>query len=98
MADPFAALNKSCVKAFGTAVSYKQGAAAPFAVRGLLIKDSDEERHQDGVYSRMFVVLADFASRPDHGDQVTSNGVTYTVFEVAADAFGGAFLSLRAVA
>ena len=67
MADPFAALNKACLKTFGSAVSYQQGAAAPFADHRHLKKDSDEERHQDGVYARLFVNLADFATPPDHG-------------------------------
>jgi hypothetical protein len=95
MADSLSALNKACIKTFGSAVSYQQGAAAPFPVSGILSKDSDEERHQDGVYARLFVNLADFASRPDHGDVATIDGVAYTVFEVMTDAAGGAFLSLR---
>ncbi len=96
MADPFAALNKACVGSFGSAVTYQQGTAAPFAVRGIVIRESDEEQHQDGLYARLFVHMADFGSRPDHGDQATIDGVTYTVFEVLADACGGAQLSLRA--
>jgi hypothetical protein len=96
MADPFAALNTACLKTFGTAVSYQQGTAEPFPVSGIISKDTDEERHQDGVYLRLFVQLADFAVRPDHGDVVTIDGVAYTVFEVLTDAAGGAYLSLRA--
>ena len=96
MADPFATLNKACIKTFGTAVSHQQGAAAPFSVSGIVSKDTDEARHQDGVYVRLFVNLGDFASRPDHGDVVTIDGATYTVFEVMTDAAGGAYLSLRA--
>ena len=97
-ADPFAALNKACVKAFGTAVSYQQGTAASFSVMGIVMKDSDEERHREGLYARLFVDLADFATPPDHGDVVTIDGVAYTVFEVQADAMGGVTLSLRAAA
>ena len=83
---PFAALNKACVKAFGSPVTYQQGAGGVRSpITGILQKDSDEERHQDGVYARLFVGLADFAARPDHGDVATVNGVTYTVFEVLAD-------------
>lgn len=96
MADPFATLNKACIKAFGATVSYQQGTAAPFSVGALPLKDTDEERHDGGVYLRLFVNLADFAVRPDHGDVVTINGTSYTVFEVLADAAGGAYLSLRA--
>jgi hypothetical protein len=98
MADPFAALNKACIDAFGTAVSYQQGAAAPFSVKGIVMKDSDEERHRDGVYARMFVNLADFQTPPDHADVAIIDGVEFTVFEVLADATGGVTLSLRAAA
>jgi hypothetical protein len=98
MADPFAALNKACVKTFGTAVSYQQGTDAPFAVMGVVMKDSDEERHREGLYARLFVGLADFTTAPDHGDVAIIDGVTYTVFEVLADAMGGVTLSMRAAA
>ena len=97
-ADPFAALNKACLKSFGTAVSYQQDAAAPFSVKGIVMKDSDEERHREGLYARLFVALADFATAPDHGDVAIIDGVTYTVFEVLADAMGGVTLSMRAAA
>jgi hypothetical protein len=98
MADSFAELNKACINCFGTAVSYQQGTAALFPVRGIVMKDTDEERHCDGVYLRLFVNLADFAVAPDHGDVATIDGMAYTVFEVLADAMGGATLSLRAAA
>ena len=98
MADPFAALNKACVKTFGTAVSYQQGTDAPFAVTGVVMKDSDEERHREGLYARLFVGLADFTTHPEHGDVVVLDGVTYTVFEVNVDAMGGIVLSMRAAA
>lgn len=98
MPDPFASLNKACIDSFGTAVSYQQGTAAPFAVRGVVMKDSDEERHLDGLYARLFVDLADFATAPDQGDVATIGGMAYTVFEAQADAMGGATLSLRALA
>lgn len=98
MADPFAALNRACVKSFGTAVSYRQGTATPFSVLGILMKDSEEEKHREGLYARLFVGLADFVTPPDHGDVVTIDGAEYTVFEVLADSMGGVTLSLRAAA
>ena len=97
-ADPFAALNKACVGSFGSAVSYRQGAAAAFSVRVIVMKDSDEERHRDGLYIRLFVNLADFATPPDHGDVATVDGIEYTAFEVLIDATGGATLTMRAAA
>ena len=98
MADPFAALNKSCLKVFGVAVSYQQSTAAPFAVNAIPLKDSDEEQHVGGLYTRLFLDMADFTTPPDHGDVVTIDGQAYTVFEPKADAMGGVTLSLRAVA
>ncbi len=97
MADPFATLNKSVLKAFGVAVSYQQGVAAPFSVKGIPLKDSDEEQHVGGLYTRLFLDMADFQTPPDHSDVVTIDGQAYTVFEPRADAMGGVTLSLRAV-
>ncbi len=94
-ATPFSALNAACLKTFGSAVTYQQGASAPFAVTGIFQKETDEERQQDGVFARLFVKLADFASRPDRGDVATVNGTTYTVFDVGVDATGGVSLSLK---
>lgn len=95
MADSFDALNRSSLRAFGVPVTYQQGAGAPFQITGILQKDSDEERHQDAVYARLFVRLADFPSRPDHGDEAVIGGANYTVYEVAVDPTGGASLRLR---
>jgi hypothetical protein len=72
--------------------------AAPFPIKGIVMKDSDEERHREGLYARLFVAMEDFLTPPDHGDVVTFGGVEYTVFEVLADSMGGVTLSLRAAA
>ena len=95
MADSFDALNRSSLRAFGAPVTYQQGTDSPFQVTGILQKDSDEERHQDGVYARVFVRLADFQARPEHGDEVVIGGLNYTVYEVAVDPTGAASLRLR---
>ena len=58
-------------------------------------KDSDEERHQDGVYARLFINLSDFAAPPEQGDEVTVDGKTYKVFEFLSDPTQGAWLALR---
>jgi hypothetical protein len=97
VADPFATLNKSVLRAFGVAVSYQQGAAAPFVVKAVPMRDSDEEQHVGGLYTRLFLNMADFAAPPDHGDVVTIDGAQYTVYEPKADAMGGVMLRLRAV-
>jgi hypothetical protein len=95
MAASFDALNASCIKNFGSPVTYQQGAGDPFPISGILQKESDEEQHQDGVYARLFVRLADFPSRPDHGDELIVNGNNYTVYEVSVDPTGAARLRLR---
>ena len=92
---PFAALNKACIKTFGSQVTYQPAASASFAVNGVLQKDTDEERHQDGVYARLFINLSDFAAQPEQGDEVTVEGKTYKVFEVLFDPTLGAWLALR---
>ena len=98
MVNPFATLNKSVVKTFGKAVSYQQGAAAPISIWAVPMKDSDEEQHVGGLYTRLFLNGADLPTPPDHGDLVTIDGTVYTVFEPKADAMGGVTLSLRAAA
>jgi|ERR1035437_1558325 hypothetical protein len=87
--------NAAIVAAFGQPVSYQRGAGDPFTVTGILDKRTDEERHHDTVYARLFVNLSDFAVPPDHGDEVTVDGAHYTVFEVLNDSAGGCWLSIR---
>jgi hypothetical protein len=91
----FSALNAACLKTFGTPVSYQKAAGDPFTITGILQKDSEEERNQDGVYARLFVNLAVFPSRPDKGDFATVNETQYTVFAVEIDPAGAGRLSLR---
>ena len=87
--------NASILAAFGQPVSYQQGAGDPFTVIGILDKRTDEQRHPDTVYARLFVALSSFSAPPDHGDEVTVDGKLYTVFEVLNDPAGGCWLSIR---
>ncbi len=98
MADPFATLNKSVLKAFGKAVSYQQGTAAPICIKAVPMKDSDEEQYVGGLYTRLFLNMADLPTPPGQGDVAIIDGVQYTVFEPKTDAMGGVTLALRAVA
>jgi len=91
----FSALNAACLKTFGTPVTFQPAAGPSFAVNGILQKDTDEERHQDGVYARLFINLSDFAAQPEQADEVTVDGKTYKVFEVLSDPTRGAWLALR---
>src|ERR1039457_7633051 len=63
--------NAALLAAFGQPVSYQPGAGDPFTVTGILDKRTDEERHPDTVYARLFVNLTSFSVPPDHGDEVT---------------------------
>jgi hypothetical protein len=87
--------NAAVMAAFGQPVSYQQQAGDSFTVAGILDKRTDEERHPDTVYARLFVNLSDFSAPPDHGDEVTVDGALYTVFEVLNDPAGGCWLSIR---
>ena len=62
--------NAAILAAFGQPVSYQQGAGVPFTVIGVLDKRSDEQRHPDTVYARLFVALSSFSVPPDHADEV----------------------------
>ncbi len=87
--------NAAVLAAFGQPVSYQQGMVDPFTVVGILNRRTDEQRHPDTVYARLFVVLAGFTVPPDHGDEVTIDGDVYTVFEVLNDSAGGCWLGIR---
>ena len=87
--------NAAILAAFGQPVSYQQGAGDPFTVIGILDKRTDEQRHPDTVYARLFVALSDFSVPPGHGDEVTVNGAIYIVFDVLNDSGGGCWLSIR---
>ncbi len=87
--------NAAVLAAFGQPVSYQQRAGDPFTVAGILDKRTDEQRHPDTVYARLFVALAGFMVPPDHGDEVTIDGAVYTVFEVLNDSAGGCWLGIR---
>src|ERR1035441_5595748 len=72
--------NAAILAAFGQPVSYQQGAGDPFTVIGILDKRTDEQRHPDTVYARLFVALSSFSAPPDRGDEVTVDGALYTVY------------------
>ena len=52
--------NAAILAAFGQPVSYQQGAGDPFTVIGVLDKRTDEQRHPDTVYARLFVAAVRF--------------------------------------
>ena len=87
--------NAAILAAFGQPVIYQQSAGDPFTITGILDKRTDEQRHPDTVYARLFVALSAFSVPPDHGDEVTVDGALYTVFEIQNDSAGGCWLSIR---
>jgi len=87
--------NAAILAAFGQPVSYQQGASDPFTIIGILDRRTDEQRHPDTVYARLFVALSSFSAPPDRGDEVTVDSALYTVFEVLNDPAGGCWLSIR---
>ena len=87
--------NAAILAAFGQPVSYQQGTGDLFTVIGILDNRTDEQRHPDTVYARLFVASSNFSVPPDHGDEVTVAGALYTVFEVLNDSAGGCWLSIR---
>jgi hypothetical protein len=87
--------NLAMLATFGQPVTYRQGAGDPFQVAGILQKETDEQQLQDGVYASMFVLLADFPSGPDPGDELAVDGTSYTVYEVSVDLTGAVRLRLR---
>ena len=88
-------VNAAILAAFGQPVAYQQGSGDPFTVIGILDKRTDEQRHPDTVYARLFVALSSFSTPPDRGDEVTVDGALYAVFEVLNDSAGGCWLSIR---
>ncbi len=87
--------NAAILAAFGQPVSYQLGTGDPVTVIGILDKRTDEQRHPDTVYARLFVALSSFSTPPGQGDEVSVDGAVYTVFEVLNDPAGGCWLSIR---
>ena len=88
--------NAAVLAACGQPVTYQPAMGNAFTPLAILEKPTDEEKHPDGLYARLFLNLADCPVAPDHGDEVTVDGVIYKVFEVLIDTAGGVRLSMRA--
>jgi hypothetical protein len=93
--DAFGILNRTVVATFGQLVLYQPATGQAFSVKAILERSTDEQRHTEGVYARLFVNLADFVTTPEHGDELTVAGKTYKVYEVLSDPTRGAWLALR---
>ena len=77
--------NAAVLAAFGQPVTYQPAMGNAFTLAAILEKPTDEEKHPDGLYLRLFLSRDDCPVEPDHGDTVTIDRVVYTVCEVLID-------------
>ncbi|MBE7542259.1 MAG: hypothetical protein M9913_17085 [Bryobacteraceae bacterium] len=89
------ALNAGVLDAFGREVAYHSQAGGTVDIRAIFQPAREAEESAPGVYSVIFVRLADLPVPPTRGDAVDSNGVRYKVFDIEADTSGAAVLRLR---
>ena len=94
-ADPVSRVDKACLRVFGREVVYLPEAGGQAAVRAVFQPVREAEDSSPGVYAVLFVRLADLPALPARGDEVEIGGVRYKVFDIEADAEGGAVLRLR---
>lgn len=88
-------LNGAALTAFGREVMYSQQTGTPAAIRGVFEPSHQAEENSPGVYGVLFIRLCDLARAPERGDEVTVDNHIYKVFDIEADASGGAVLRLR---
>ena len=88
-------LNGTVLGAFGRDVTYLPQPGGESILRAIFEATRESEDKMPGVYGALFVRLADLPARPQRGDEVLVDGVTYKVFDIEADTSGGAVLRLR---
>ncbi len=89
------ALNAEVLDAFGREVAYHSQAGGTVDIRAIFQPAREAEDSAPGVYSVIFVRLADLPVPPARGDAVEISGVRYKVFDIEADTSGAAVLRLR---
>jgi hypothetical protein len=89
------ALNTACLATFGREVIYYPSVGDPVTITGIVDTGSRLEESAPGTYVVLFIRLADLPQPPARGDEVEIDTATYKVFEIEADAAGGAKLALR---
>ncbi len=90
-------LNSAALTAFGREVTYSPQTGRPAAIRAIFQPSHEAEESSPGVYGVLFIRLADLASPPVRGDEVTVDVAMYKVFDIEADTSGGAVLRIRQV-
>jgi hypothetical protein len=91
------AVNGATLTAFGREVVYSPQLGLSTTLKAIFEKTHEAEENAPGVYAALFLQASDLASPPQRGDEVTVDGVVYTVFDIEADQGGGLVLRLRRV-
>jgi hypothetical protein len=91
------ALNSAALTAFGREVTYSPQTGAPVALRAIFQPSHEAEENSPGIYGVLFIRMGDLALPPARGDEVSVDSLLYKVFDIEADASGGAVLRLRQV-
>jgi len=91
-------LDAAVVQTFGREVLYLLEAGGAAAIRAVFQPAREAEDASPGVYAVLFIRLADLPAAPTRGDEVEIEGARYKVFDIEADAEGGAVLKLRKTA
>lgn len=90
-------LNAGVLDAFGRVVTLHSQTGGTVDIRAIFQPAREAEESAPGVYSVIFVRLADLPVPPTRGDAVDINGVRYKVFDIEADTSGAAVLRLRKI-
>jgi hypothetical protein len=93
--DQVRRMDEACLRAFGRVVAYLPEAGGQAVIRAVFQPARETEDASPGVYAVLFVRLADLPAAPARGDEVETEGSRYKVFDIEADAEGGAVLRLR---
>lgn len=106
--DLLSAINDVCVSTFGvqaatqTATFQPRSGGSPISINGIIAPAPLLEQALPGTSGvnvvRFFVNFLEISPRPQKGDTVILDSITYDIFEVDVDVSGGATLKLRAKA
>jgi hypothetical protein len=95
------ALDAACLATFGVPATFTpQDGSGAQQIVGIIQNPAMAEGYVPGSVQgtsvvRLFVRFADIAPPPRHGDDITLNGILYSVVEVEVDTQGSAVLKLR---
>ena len=89
------ALNGIVTDTFGREVLYVPKAGDSRTVKIIFETIPQQEQNSPGIFALVFLRLADLATPPERGDQISIDSVAYKVFEIEADEVGGVRLGLH---